>query len=272
MTLNYCGLNDVYFKKLLKENKEVLPALLKGICGIDVDIDNIIFENIENIDEINLATTRYDIAIKIFNTRIDIESESSRHGDSNYYDNRKIYYLSRLHSSSYEKIDYNVTNKSYVIFLYNFDIGYKNLINESMLINKDEDYIYPNLRVYDVNLSKVDKSSTLEIERLLDLLRSKNIEKYLKSEDKLLKGVANMIQGFDEDELTRLRAQKRIDDEIEIRSMKAFARKEGLEEGLVEGRTEGILFAAKGMLNAGISIDKIVEATGLSEEEIIKLK
>ena len=62
--LTYCGLNDVYFKKLIKENKELLPRLLKGICGIDVSYDDILMQNVEIQDEINLKTTRFDISIK----------------------------------------------------------------------------------------------------------------------------------------------------------------------------------------------------------------
>ena len=282
--LNYCGLNDVYFKKLLKDNKEILKMLIKGICDIDIDLNNIEYENVENIDEVSLKTTRYDIAIKVFNTRIDLESENSRHGDRVYYDNRKIYYLSRLHASSYENVDYNITNKSYVIFLYNFETEYKNLISESYMINTDDNYVYPNLRIYDVSLSKIDKSSNIEIEKLLDLLSSKDIGKYLKSNDNFLKGVANMIITYDKDEILRLQAQKRIDDEIEIRSMKNYAKRvgreeglaegraEGLAEGRTEGRTQGIIETAKNMIELGLSDDIISKSTGLSISEINELK
>ncbi len=286
--LNYCGLNDVYFKKLLKDNKEILKMLIKGICDIDIDLNNIEYENVENIDEVSLKTTRYDIAIKVFNTRIDLESENSRHGDRVYYDNRKIYYLSRLHASSYENVDYNITNKSYVIFLYNFETEYKNLISESYMINTDDNYVYPNLRIYDVSLSKIDKSSNIEIEKLLDLLSSKDIGKYLKSNDNFLKGVANMIITYDKDEILRLQAQKRIDDEIEIRSMKNYAKRVGREEGLAEGRaegrakglaegrtegrTQGIIETAKNMIELGLSDDIISKSTGLSISEINELK
>jgi len=124
--LTYCGLNDVYFKKLLKENKELLPRLLKWICNIDVTYDEIVMQNVEIQDEVKLRTTRFDIAIKVCNLRIDLESENQSHGDLEYYNNRKLYYLSRLHSQSYDKIDYNQMNKSYVIFLYNFNMGYDN--------------------------------------------------------------------------------------------------------------------------------------------------
>lgn len=282
--LTYCGLNDVYFKKLIKENKELLPRLLKGICGIDVAYDDILMQNVEIQDEVNLKTTRFDISIKICNLRIDLENENTRHGDISYYDNRKMYYLARLHSSSYDKIDYNKMNKSYVIFLYNFDIGYKNLITESVMYNKTNKKEYQHFKVYDINLSKVNKSSTIELERLFDLLRSLDIEKYLAGNDPFLKGVADMIEEYDKDEILRLQAQLRKDNEIELRSMRNYAkkvghdeglregRKEGMAQGKAEGRAEGIKSVARGMLKIGISIDQIIMATGLSEEEIKKLQ
>ena len=293
--LTYCGLNDVYFKKLIKENKELLPRLLKGICGIDVSYDDILMQNVEIQDEINLKTTRFDISIKICYLRIDLESENERHGNISYIDNIKIYYLSRLHSSSYEKLDYNEMNKSYVIFLYNFDIGYQNLITESVMFNKTDNIEYPHLKVYDINLSKVDKSSKIELERLFDLLRSLDINKYLGGNDPFLKGVANMIEEYDKDEILRLQAQLRKDNEIELRSMRNYAKKVGLEEGRAEGLAEGLaegraegraeglaeglaegeknkaIEMARTMILDNVSINLIAKYTGLSEEEIKKL-
>ena len=43
------------------------------------------------------------------------------------------------------------------------------------------------------------------------------------------------------------------------------------KKGLAEGREEKSLEIAKKMLGMGLSVEQITEATGLSEEEIIKL-
>ena len=55
-----------------------------------------------------------------------------------------------------------------------------------------------------------------------------------------------------------------------------YAKEEGLaegrEEGLAEGKTEERLEIAKKMLEMGLSVEQITEATGLSEEEVLKLK
>ena len=47
---------------------------------------------------------------------------------------------------------------------------------------------------------------------------------------------------------------------------------EGREEGLAEGEAKKSLEIAKKMLKEGLSVDLICRTTGLSEEEVLKLK
>ena len=49
-------------------------------------------------------------------------------------------------------------------------------------------------------------------------------------------------------------------------------KRDGKQEGMLEGKQEEKLMIAKNMLDLEIDIDKIVKATGLSEEEINNLK
>ena len=55
-----------------------------------------------------------------------------------------------------------------------------------------------------------------------------------------------------------------------------YAKKKGLaegrEEGLAEGKEEKSLEIAKKMLKEGLSVDLICRTTGLSEEDVLKLK
>ena len=45
----------------------------------------------------------------------------------------------------------------------------------------------------------------------------------------------------------------------------------GREEGRAEGRAEGIMLTAKNLKSMGLSIADIIKATGLSEDDIMKL-
>ena len=51
-----------------------------------------------------------------------------------------------------------------------------------------------------------------------------------------------------------------------------YAKEKGLAEGREEGKKENSLEIAKKMLEMGLSVEQITEATGLSEEEVLKLK
>ena len=55
---------------------------------------------------------------------------------------------------------------------------------------------------------------------------------------------------------------------LEFEEGKAEGIEEGLEKGIEKGRTEERFIIARSLLKAGVSVDKITEATGLSEDEI----
>ena len=50
-----------------------------------------------------------------------------------------------------------------------------------------------------------------------------------------------------------------------------IGRAEGRVEGRAEGRAEGIMLTAKNLKSMGLSIADIIKATGLSEDDIMKL-
>ena len=61
-----------------------------------------------------------------------------------------------------------------------------------------------------------------------------------------------------------------------VEDEKEKAKKLGIKEGLAKGKAEGIaenkLTIAKEMLSNGLSIDMIQKCTGLTKEDILKLK
>ena len=50
-----------------------------------------------------------------------------------------------------------------------------------------------------------------------------------------------------------------------------IGRAEGRAKGRAEGRAEGIMLTAKNLKSMGLSIADIIKATGLSEDDIMKL-
>ena len=258
--LDHIGLNDAYFKKLIQTNEEVLPFLLKEICGIEVEFKDIQMLNVESISEVSLKTSRFDINIKVNNTRIDIENEKISKGNDDYYLNRKFFYLAKLHSNSYAVGErYNETKKSVVIFIYNFDMGNVNFISEYHMVNRRENKESDILKVYDVNLAKIKENATIELERLFDLLKSKDITNYIKDSNSMIRGVANMLNTYDKDEILRLQAEQRDDDLRKYLTEMDWAKSEGKKE------------VAKKLLESGMSIEEVSKMTDLSIEELKKL-
>ena len=278
--LEHIGLCDTYFKLLLEKDKKVLVALINGICNLNIKEEEVINMPTESIEGIGVKTTFYDIRIKTQNININIESEDHKKGNKEYYDNRKFLYLSRLHSQSYLKGErYNEIKQSIVIFLYNFDIGGNDLIEDTRMYNIQRKEFYTQLQVYDVNLAKLDKSSKIELERLLSLLTSRDISKYLNDKDPLIGGAAKMIDGFDKDEILRIKARHQEEAEMEYYGLLAGAKIEGKEEGIKLGKEEGLKIGkeetkieiATKLLKLGVDVETISKASGLTIEEIKKL-
>ncbi len=73
-----------------------------------------------------------------------------------------------------------------------------------------------------------------------------------------------MITIYDEDEIMRLKAQKRQDDLNDYYSGLEWAENEGVKKAKIE--------TAKNMMKLGLSDDIISKSTGLSLEEIKALK
>ena len=190
--------------------------------------------------------------------------------------NRAVYYASKLFTKDLkENDDYN---KSRVISIWIFAenvTNRKSAISEALMTfqpNKDDDYeiltdniriIYLELRKYLINsynyndkLTKwVDFLTNIKLDR--NTVEDKDIEKAIKTLD--------YISTNDEE---RLIIDKIIEGRNDFYSAKNIAKEEGREEGLKEKSIE----IAKNMLKLNIDINIISQSTGLSVEEINKLK
>jgi predicted transposase/invertase (TIGR01784 family) len=61
---------------------------------------------------------------------------------------------------------------------------------------------------------------------------------------------------------------------LEAKFEKGFAQgiEKGVEKGKIEGTLEGTMAVARNMLGIGLAVEVIMQATGLSREEIVELK
>lgn len=133
------------------------------------------------------------------------------------------------------------------------------------------------LKKLKVNINKNEKERKLE-QWLKFILNPNEMEDIDMSED--IKAAKKVLEQISKDEKEREKAylrdkyirdwNSRIDEGFNQGKEQGI--EEGRLEGKIEGRLEGIKYVAKVMLKKGIHIEEIIECTGLTKEEIKKLK
>ena len=269
---------DFIFKMIFgsEENKSILISLLNSILKERPYIKDVKLENNE-ISKIfkDSKSSRLDIlAVDDNGIKYDIEMQCRKTKD---IPNRAVYYASKLFTKDLkENDDYN---KSRVISIWIFAenvTNRKSAISEALMTfqpNKDDDYeiltdniriIYLELRKYLINSYNYNDKLTKWVDFLTNPIKldrntveDKDIEKAIKTLD--------YISTNDEE---RLIIDKIIEGRNDFYSAKNIAKEEGREEGLKEKSIE----IAKNMLKLNIDINIISQSTGLSVEEINKLK
>ena len=155
--------------------------------------------------------------------------EKNEYGEYIYDVSRGFYYLSLLHSKSYEYKEKGYRKKrSKVIFIYKYDIEGKDWIQKIGSINFSTKRVYDDMELYLVSLEKIPEDSTMELDRALKLLSTKDIGKYLEDNSLIIKEAAEMLSDYDKtDEARRLR-DARLKQEYEEGVRLEAAKDEGI--------------------------------------------
>ena len=259
MCLHENGLTDFMFKELLKRNRDFLLLLINGICNLNLTLDDFIFGDSEDRDSSTYKTINYDIKVESINLNLDIEAQKKivdRKLNSNLeydYDiNRAIYYLSLLHSRSYDYKEKGYKKKkSIVVFLYEYDIPGDDIIQKTNLHNQTTKVEYDNIIYYSVSIAKIEENSKIELYRALKLLSELDIEVYKNDESEVIRRAANMLEGYDKTEIAAMMRDAKRKEEYE----------KGIELQAAEDRGE-----AKAIRSSIITMSK----NGFDNETIAK--
>ena len=240
--LKSIGLTDFYFKELIHKRKDYLILLINGICNLNLKESDVEISDTEERDLCTLKTINYDIKVITKDLRIDLEAqikvnseEKNLNGEYVYDISRAFYYLSVLHSRSYDYREKGYQKRqSIVIFLYEYDIPGNDYIQKIGMMNYSTKVEYDDLLVYEVSLEKIPDSGKIELERALKLLSRKDIEEYLDDKSMVIREAASMLSEYDKSERAQMLRDARAKDELERATIKIAARKEGLEEGKIQ--------------------------------------
>ena len=275
--LKTIGLTDYYFKELIQKRKDYLVLLLNGICGLNLQEEEIKFTDTEERDLCTLKTINYDIKLVSDSINIDIEAQvkltsniKDLYGEYEYDVHRAIYYLSALHSRSYAyKEKGYVKKKSIVIFLFKYDIAGKDAIQRIRLINESTLRKYEDIELYFVSLEKIPNSSTIELNRALKLLSCTDMAPYIEDDSNVIREAAGMLCDYDKSERAQMLRDAQIKQELEEATIKNLAKAEGIAEGALEQQKVSI----RTMHKNGFEPEMIAKALSLDlsfVEEVLK--
>ncbi|MCE2731552.1 MAG: Rpn family recombination-promoting nuclease/putative transposase [Rickettsiaceae bacterium] len=287
---------DVAFKKIfgVEENKDLLVSLINSILGKEdqvLDITLLNPYNPQNFRQDKLSIL--DIKAKgIDGKRFNIEIQISDEAD---YDKRALYYWAKLYTEQLKVAqDYSTLAKAIGIHILNFTSipEAENYHNVFHITEKENGFAYfKDLELHTIELNKFTCDSSEELQDIVaktrnaldmwltfltrhDLLKADKLPKELDN-DKLKKALKVLdVLNFSEEErelyedhLKWLR--------IEANTLKKTAEK-AKEEGIAEGIEKGIekrnIEVAINMIKQKLDNKLISSVTGLTLEEILKLK
>ena len=277
----YTCKNDRAFKEvfLKPDNSDLLKALLEFI--LKIKIDKLEIKKTELLSgNVNIKDKRVDAIVHTGNKKIEIEINSQ---NKDYLHTRSTAYICNIYQSNAsvgdtynEDTDIIQVNLTWGLGRNNDEMKIYKIMNE-----KGELYV-KNFIIYEINMDYYDKiwysKNEEEIKKnqymiMLDLDK-KELENMPK--DKIVdKYITNVTIVNDDPEFQKYMSEEEDKKKIQ-NSLLSEAKEEGISQGISQGYTsginDGIKQTAKNLLSMNMPIEDISKATGLSIEEINKLK
>ena len=279
--------SDIVFKRVFSRegNEDILKALLEAI--LDKPIQEVIVKNPE------LPKNLYDSKAGVLDVKVEIDKNilcdvEMQVQDFGNIDKRSSVYMATLETEGIKKgEDYKQAKKVIAINLLNFEYykrnSYHNIAHMKFEKTKENEYVdmgYSNeeelatndLEMHFIEIPKFEKKNpeaNTKLEQWLWLLagREEKLEMARKKNKEIDKAIDIIDQmSMDEKEWNLYISRQRAiwDYNTGMRTAK--------EKGIEEGAKLEKLEIAKNMLKKGIDIQTIKDTTGLTKEEIEKLK
>ena len=295
--------DDRIFKLILAspDGKPALIDLVSALLGKSVV--NVVVRNSEiPPEDTQEKAERLDLNCGIDDgSQIDLEMQASRIEEEddrsdNGFQNLKgkgIYYLCDLHSSQpskglkrYDKLarTYQVTFCSYTVFPER-----TNFLNTfSLRHDKDNRLLSDALHVIYVELSKLKEilkkpvADMTDLEKWAVFFRYADSRRYRDTVNEVIKSkeamqmAGSLLMSVSQDERERavFRSRRMYQTDMQSNWNTAFdnGEKQGMAKGVAKGRTERDQEIAKNLIDMKMTNEQIMQATGLSLEEIDKLR
>ena len=277
----YTCRNDRAFKEVFlnPNNSDLLKALLEFI--LKIKIDKLEIKKTELLSgNVNIKDKRVDAIVHTGNKKIEIEINSQY---EKYLNPRNMAYICNTYQSHTlvgkeynQQTDIVQVNLTWGLGKNNDEMKIFKIMNE-----KGELYV-KNFIIYEINMDYYDKiwysKNEEEIKKNQYMIMLDLDKKELKNmpKDKIVdKYITNVTIVNDDPEFQRYMSEEEDKKKIQ-NSLLSEAKEEGIEQGYTSGINDGIskekVSIAKNMLNKNMSMEDISDITGLSIEEINKLR
>ena len=280
--------NDFVFKRIFgrEGNERITKSLLSSILEEEITSINLKGNTIMDGDILSDKSNVLDIRAEI-NGKVEIDIEMQV-ATQNYIEERLLYYWSKLYSRTVSKGEsYEKTKRTVAILITDFEIKSK----------KNKPYYHFRYKAVDVkNLKKIEEvyESILTEDFEIDIIELPKIKKLdIKSvKDKKSRELiswANFLINPDSTGVGEMDEIKEAKEELEkirldeIESWRAEMRQKfiadekvrrisAIEDGIEQGEQNAKIKIAKNLLKEKVDIQIIISATGLTREEIEKIK
>ena len=281
--MQFTARNDYAFKKLFgtEENKDIMIEFLSLVTDLrKTDFDDVRIENTEQIPRFyNDKTGRLDIKIRLNDGRkIDVEMQNAYF---NYYPKRSIFYCSKLiHEHFMNGFQYVQLKKCIAINVLNSPFKLTRKVHSIYQIRETEEQTLLDelLEIHFLDLTKLQKDNLTSLEKWLMFIKtdSKEERSMLAQENPVMTKANQVMDIFYLDEQERKRYEAAWEYESDRLSMINESEMKGLERGLAEGKSLGLaegsrqkaLETARILKQLGDSVQKIAQATGLTQAEV----
>ena len=268
---------DRAFKEVFvkEENKDILKKLLEEI--LQVEIERIEYLNLErNVDNIKVKRKHLDLYLETNIGKIQVEVNTV---NSKYVRPRNMSYLCDIYS--HHTLVGQEYDQDTLIIQININYGQQDekYIREYRLRDESGKEYIKNFIIYEINIEKYMKlwynKNEKELEKskyiVMLNLEKEELEKLSKKDKVVIKYMKELERVNENPKFREYMSAEEDNKKIE-NSLKREWMEEGLAEGIKEGSYKRNIEIAKSLLKNKVDIEIITSSTGLSIEELEKLK
>ena len=272
---------DRVFKTIVQNNPRVLEVILSDILDCEVEIVHFVSTELPIKNKRSKVNT-LDILLKTKDNKI-LNVELNTNFDKSTKERNLVYYTSlysqkKLRGSNLEEIDEELE----VIHIdINFNESKKEEEAKRIYYIQDEGgkKYSDNFKIITVNIAKYkeewyDKNIKGNNKHIYLVMLDANEEELgkLGKMDKIIEGINKELEKLNDDFVFKREISREEENEIRTKMRIKEAKQEGISQGISQGITQGKIEAAKNFLTLGIDEETIMKATGLSNEDMEKIK